>query len=92
MPRALDGAEMLREAVQNDYAAFVIKDHYFPTMMGAEMIEKHLGGGMCKVYGGIALNNSVGGINLKAVDAACPPCATRRCTRARGWRSPEARG
>lgn len=71
MPRALDGAEMLREAVQNDYAAFVIKDHYFPTMMGAEMIEKHLGGGMCKVYGGIALNNSVGGINLKAVDAAC---------------------
>ena len=71
MPRALDGAEMLREAVQNDYAAFVIKDHYFPTMMGAEMIVMHLGGGMCKVYGGIALNNSVGGINLKAVDAAC---------------------
>lgn len=71
MPRALDGAEMLREAMEDGYAAFVIKDHYFPTMMGAEMIEKHLGNGTCRVYGGIALNNSVGGVNLKAVDAAC---------------------
>lgn len=71
MPRALDGVEMLREAVADGYAAFVIKDHYFPTMMGAEMIEKHLSGGECRIFGGIALNNSVGGINLKAVDAAC---------------------
>lgn len=71
MPREVDGVEMLREAIQDDYAAFVIKDHYFPTMMGAEMIEKHLGEGKCRVFGGIALNNSVGGINLKAVDAAC---------------------
>ena len=45
MPRALDGVEMLREAVADGYAAFVIKDHYFPTMMGAEMIEKYLSGG-----------------------------------------------
>ena len=71
MPRALDGVEMLREALEDDYAAFVIKDHYFPTMMGAEMIEKHLSQSKCRVFGGIALNNSVGGINLKAVDAAC---------------------
>lgn len=71
MPRALDGVEMLREAVEDGYAAFVIKDHYFPTMMGAQMIEKHLSEGKCRVFGGIALNNSVGGVNLKAVDAAC---------------------
>jgi len=71
MPRALDGVEMLREAVEDGYAAFVIKDHYFPTMMGAQMIEKHLSKGKCRVFGGIALNNSVGGVNLKAVDAAC---------------------
>lgn len=71
MPRALDGAEMLKEAIAAGYAAFLIKDHYFPTMMGAEMIEKHLGNGNCRVFGGIVLNNSVGGINVKAVDAAC---------------------
>ena len=71
MPRAVDAAEMLQEAQQAGYSAIVIKDHYAPTMMSAEICEKHLGDGKCKVFGGIALNNSVGGINLKAVDAAC---------------------
>ncbi len=70
-PRALDGGDMLLEAIQAGYAAFVIKDHYFPTMMSAQLVQKHLGNGSCQVFGGIALNNSVGGINLKAVDAAC---------------------
>ncbi len=70
MPRSVDGVEMLNDAVAAGYSAFVIKDHYFPTMMGAQMIEKHLGRDKCRVFGGIALNNSVGGINLKAVDAA----------------------
>lgn len=71
MPRAVDAAEMLREAQEAGYSAIVIKDHYAPTMMSAEICEKHLGNGACRVYGGIALNNSVGGICLKAVDAAC---------------------
>lgn len=71
MPRALDSAEMLREAMIAGYSAFVIKDHYFPTMMSAELVENHLGDGSCRVFGGLALNNSVGGINVKAVDAAC---------------------
>lgn len=71
MPRALDGGDMLLEAEAAGYSAFVIKDHYFPTMMSAELVEKHLGKGGCKVFGGLALNNSVGGINVKAVDTAC---------------------
>ena len=71
MPRALDGGDMLLEAEAAGYSAFVIKDHYFPTMMSAELVEKHLGRSGCRVFGGLALNNSVGGINLKAVDAAC---------------------
>ncbi len=71
MPRAVDAAEMLLEAEKNEYGAIVIKDHYFPTMMSADQVEKHIGSGNCRVFGGIALNNSVGGINLKAVDAAC---------------------
>ena len=71
MPRAVDAAEMLLEAEISDYRAIVIKDHYFPTMMSADQVEKHVGSGKCRVFGGIALNNSVGGIRLKAVDAAC---------------------
>lgn len=67
--RAVDAGDMLKEAVAAGYRAFVVKDHYFPTMMSAILVEKHLGGGT-KVFGGIALNNSVGGINVKAVDAA----------------------
>lgn len=68
--REVDAGEMLKEAVQHGYKAFVVKDHYFPTMMSAQLVEKHLGSDQIRVFGGIALNNSVGGINLKAVDAA----------------------
>ncbi len=68
--RELDGAEMLKEAIKVGYRGFLIKDHYFPTMMGAKMIEKHLGNSNFHVFGGIALNNSVGGFNLNALDAA----------------------
>ena len=71
MPRELDGVDMYKEAVAAGYSAYVIKDHYFPTMMSAENISRHMDDGKCKVYGGLALNNSVGGLNLKAVDAAC---------------------
>ncbi|MGL5437207.1 MAG: DUF6282 family protein [Lachnospiraceae bacterium] len=68
--RALDAADMLRDAEDAGYRAVVIKDHYFPTMIGTEMVEKHLGSGKTKVYGGMALNNSVGRFNLVAIDAA----------------------
>lgn len=68
--REVDAGEMLKDAVQAGYRAFVVKDHYFPTMMSANQVEKFLGEGKIKVFGGIALNNSVGGINVKAVDAA----------------------
>ena len=71
MPRELDAAEMLREASKAGYRAFVVKDHYFPTMTSAYIVQKYIGDGEVKVYGGIALNNSVGGLNINAVDAAC---------------------
>lgn len=71
MPRELDVVEMLKEAIENNYSAFVVKDHYFPTFMTATTIQKHLSNDKCKIFGGLALNNSVGGLNLKAVDAAC---------------------
>ena len=61
---------MLLEAQQHHFSAFVVKDHYCPTMLSAYIAEKYVGDGSCRVFGGIALNNSVGGINLKAVDAA----------------------
>ncbi len=68
--RQLDAAEMLKEAEAAGYAGFLVKDHYFPSMMGTKMVEKHFGNGTCKVYGCLALNNSVGLFNLKALDTA----------------------
>lgn len=68
--RAVDAADMLKEAQEAGYAGFLVKDHYFPSMLGAKMVEKHLGNGSCKVYGSIALNNSIGLFNLKALDTA----------------------
>jgi hypothetical protein len=68
--REMDAGEMLFEAQDAGYAGFLVKDHYFPSILGAQMVEKHLGNGSCKVYGSIALNNSVGLFNLKAIDIA----------------------
>ena len=69
--RKVDAAEMLFQAEEAGYKAFLVKDHYFPTMMGAKMVTEHLAKNGCQVFGGIALNKSVGMFNLHAVDAAC---------------------
>jgi len=70
--RSVEAAEMLRRAVEAGYRGFVVKDHYIPTMMSAILVEKHLNSAAnpVHVYGGICLNNSVGGFNLLALDAA----------------------
>lgn len=68
--REVDAGDMVSEAAKHGYQAFVVKDHYFPTMMSATLVEKHLENRNVKVFGGICLNNSVGGLNLKALDAA----------------------
>ncbi|MFZ7133341.1 MAG: DUF6282 family protein [Eubacteriales bacterium] len=68
--RELDAAEMLKLAEEAKYKAFVVKDHYFPTMFSTIISEKHVGNGTVKVFGGLCLNNSMGLFNLNAVDAA----------------------
>lgn len=70
--RAVDTWEAYANAAAAGFRAIVIKDHYFPSLMSADTTQKHNGlGSDCKVYGELCLNNSVGGLNLKAVDAAC---------------------
>lgn len=69
--RAVDAWEVYEDAVKSGFRGLVIKDHYFPTMMSAELVQKHLGNDELKIFGEIVLNNAQGGINIKAVDAAC---------------------
>ncbi len=68
--RELDAADMLKEAEAAGYRGFLVKDHYFPSMMGCQMIQRHLGNGSVEIFGSLCLNNAGGVFNLNAVDAA----------------------
>jgi len=65
--RSFDSFEMLEQADAAGYKGFVIKDHYIPSIMTSIVLDKHCSKG-CRVLGGVVLNNSVGGINLKMVE------------------------
>ena len=70
--RKYNTAEFCLEADKAGYKAFITKDHYFPSMMTAMQTNSLLEGKVkTRAYGSLILNNSVGGITLKAVDVAC---------------------
>ena len=68
--REVDAADMLREAVVSGYRGFLVKDHYFPSCMGVNMVQKHCDANGVEIYSSMALNNAVGLFNCMAVDAA----------------------
>lgn len=65
-PRALDGFQLVKEADAAGMAGIMLKSHYEPTALRAELINSH-SGCRAKLYGGLALNWPVGGLNLYAV-------------------------
>lgn len=65
--RSFDSFEMLEQADNAGYKAFVIKDHYIPSIMTSIILDRHCSKG-CRVLGGVVLNNAVGGINVKMVE------------------------
>lgn len=71
IPRELDAAEMALAADEAGYKAIVIKDHQYCTAPLAHVLEKHLPlkSGL-RIFGGMAVNNSIGGLNAKAVEVA----------------------
>ena len=60
--------EYVRTARAEGMAAVVIKNHYFPTMVEAAIVALQESG--IEVFGGVALNYSVGGLNPHAVEWA----------------------
>jgi hypothetical protein len=71
MPRRIDAAEAANMAAETGFEAIVVKSHHHSTVMDVLALE-HAGAanGGAKLFGGIALNGPVGGINPKAVDLA----------------------
>lgn len=72
VPRLFNTGEFAVEADKAGCRGFITKDHYYPSMMVAVQSNSLLGDRIqTKAYGSLILNNAIGGICMKAVDAAC---------------------
>ena len=72
LPRRIDAREAAELAGGAGFDAIVVKSHHHSTVMdvlaiGDEAVDN---GSAARVYGGIALNSAVGGLNPHAVDLA----------------------
>jgi len=67
-PRSVDQLELAENAKKERMAAVVFKNHFCPTYFAAEEISQRMPD--IKVFGGLVLNNYVGGLNVYAVDLA----------------------
>jgi hypothetical protein len=70
MPRILDHHDELLDAAAAGFRAVLYKDHFYPGMAHAILLEKLFPEHGVRLYSGVALNNASGGINPHAVDHA----------------------
>jgi uncharacterized protein DUF6282 len=66
--RKLDDFEVARQARERGMAAVVLKNHFLSTALRAALVEAHVPG--LRVLGSVVLNQSMGGMNPWAVEAA----------------------
>jgi hypothetical protein len=66
IPRSIDALDAARAAKERGLRAIVLKNHYEPTASLAFFARKQNPG--LEVFGGIALNRAVGGVNPAAVE------------------------
>lgn len=67
--RALDDYELLEQAGRAGMAGIMLKSHYEPTAVRAELVNRH-SASAARAYGGLVLNWPVGGLNPYAVKNA----------------------
>ena len=65
VPRSIDAFDAARAAAGRGVRAIVLKNHYEPTAGLAWLARKQVAG--IEIFGGIALNRTVGGVNPAAV-------------------------
>ena len=66
LPRTFDAIEITQLAARHGMRAINLKQHYLETASWAYLVSRVVPG--IKVFGGIALNRSVGGLNINAVE------------------------
>ncbi|MGE0653271.1 MAG: DUF6282 family protein [Alphaproteobacteria bacterium] len=69
-PRLLDHYEAMQDASAARFDAILYKDHFYPGMPHAILLEKLFPEAKVRLFSGVALNNALGGINPHAVDHA----------------------
>ena len=70
LPRRIDAVEAAEAADAIGMRAIVVKSHHHSTVTDVLALGRDLDGLPVKVFGGIALNSAVGGLNPYAVDLA----------------------
>lgn len=65
-PRKIDVLELARLAKKEGMRAIVLKNHYSPTVQAAYLVSQVVPG--VEIFGAIALNRAVGGVNPAAVE------------------------
>ena len=70
LPRRIGALEAAELAGAAGFDAIVVKSHHHSTVTDVLALGRDLNGLPVKVYGGIALNSAVGGLNPYAVDLA----------------------
>ncbi|MCH8940223.1 MAG: cytosolic protein, partial [Chloroflexi bacterium] len=68
LPRKFNDIVLAEHAVEAGMAGVVLKSHYICTADRANLINQMFP--KLKAFGGLALNNSMGGMNPQAVDVA----------------------
>jgi hypothetical protein len=68
MPRRLNHVEAARQAQAAGFRAILVKCHYHSTVFDVLAMEDELSSLTTQVFGGVALNSQVGGLNVHAVD------------------------
>jgi hypothetical protein len=69
-PRLLNVVEAAEMYSSAGFRAVIMKSHHHSTVMEILALQKYLDSLPVKVYGGIALNGAVGGLNPRAVELA----------------------
>jgi hypothetical protein len=66
LPRSIDAIDLAKLAKSRGIRALLLKNHYEPTASLAYLARKEVPG--IELFGGIALNRTVGGVNAAAVE------------------------
>ncbi|HWK28126.1 MAG TPA: DUF6282 family protein [Solirubrobacter sp.] len=70
MPRRVTHVEAARQAAEAGFRAMVAKCHYHSTVFDILSMQDQLAGVPIELFGGVALNSQVGGLNPHAADLA----------------------